>query len=156
MADGSGCGATVWGGYIADLREQRRRWALAKGRDPDAIRLRIRKIDREIVHAAIQLAMATPITPQDGNCKPRTCPICKKTYPQSVGHFGKRGTNTNCLDCSGKPAIKFRTCQECGTEYLGVQEHFRRGGKIHPNCNACAEAKVRAKIEARLAKRGRR
>ena len=156
MADGSGCGANMWGVNIAYLREQRRLWSLTTSRDPDAVRLRIRRIDREIVHATIQLAMATRIEPQDGNRKPRTCPICRTTYPQSVDHFGRRGTNRNCLDCSGKPAIKTRTCRDCGTEYLGVQAHFRRGGKIHPNCNTCAEAKVRARIEARLAKRGQR
>jgi hypothetical protein len=161
MADGSTCGASVWGGYIADLREQRRRWTLATGRDPDAIRLRIRRIDREIVHAAIQLAMVARIDPPKRNCKPppnpkpKTCPICQTTYPKAMGHFGPGGTRTRCQDCQGKPAIKSKTCRDCGTEYLGVQEHFRRGGKIHPNCNACAEAKVRAKIEARLAKRGR-
>ena len=161
MADGSATGPEMWGVHIGHLREQRRMWSLATNRDPDAVRLRIRRIDREIVHAAIQLAMATRIPPPKNTRppppapRPKTCPICASTYPKSQGYFGIGGTRTRCNDCQGKPAIKSKVCRDCGGEYFGIQAHFRRGGKIHANCNTCAEAKVREKIEARLAKRGR-
>ena len=163
MADGSSTGPDLWGVNIAYLREQRRLWSLpCPTRDPDAVRLRIRRIDREIVHAAIQLAMATRFNPPRSSVpppnkpKPKTCPICAETYPMAMGHFGKGGTRTRCNDCQGQPAVKSKTCRDCGGTYFGVQANFRRGGKIHPSCNVCAEAKRQAKIEARLAKRGQR
>jgi hypothetical protein len=129
------------------------------GPHPDAVLLNRRRTHRAIVATKLAIALAMPFECKTKNTippihrKPKTCPACKTTYTQAAGNFGKGGTRTYCSSCQGKPAAKPKTCCDCGTTYPETEKYFRRGGKIHKHCHTCAEARVRAKIEARIAKR---
>lgn len=133
------------------------------GAHPDAIARRRMLSERARVTTRLILAMHAPmrVGPDNGGGNPhpqnngrsrsKTCPACQTTYPRIRGYF--TANSIKCLKCC--QAKRTKTCGTCGTEYVGVIEHFRRGGNIHPTCNACAacaEAKVRAKIEARIAR----
>jgi hypothetical protein len=84
----------------------------------------------------------------------KTCRACGKTYHGVTKHFSNKSkTCKKCNENKDTPAQKAKTCITCGTTYDRTCDNFLRGGRLYDNCNRCAEAKVRARIEARIARK---
>jgi ribosomal protein L37E len=127
------------------------------GPHPDAVLLRRRRTHRAIVATKLAIALVTPFGAKERReytLGKRTCAACGVTYEGVTKHFSNNAkTCRRCNAGKTSPAQKSKTCTDCGTTYDRVCENFLRGRRIYGSCNPCAEAKVRAKIEARIAKR---